>query len=228
MKKKIISINEELCIGCGNCVSSCKQSALQIVDGKAHLVKEDFCDGFGNCIGKCPTDALTIIEKEIEEKHETKCSCPSLIVIDRKKDNAPRLTQTELFEQRSELKQWPVQLHLVNPSASYFEDSEIVVLSTCSPVASAEIHSRFIKGRAVVVACPKLDRTEGFVEKLKDIFVQSDTPKVTVVIMNVPCCKGLSALVIEAVKLSGRKDLEVEEFIIDLDGRFLEAKRLSV
>jgi NAD-dependent dihydropyrimidine dehydrogenase PreA subunit len=228
MKKKIISINEDLCIGCGNCVSSCKQNALQIVDGKARLVKEDFCDGFGNCIGKCPTDALTIIEKEIETKDVTQCSCPSSIVIDRKKNNAPRPTQTNLSEQRSELKQWPVQLHLVNPSASYFKDSELVVLSTCSPVASAEIHSRFIKDRAVVVACPKLDRTEGYIEKLKDIFVESGTPKVTVVIMNVPCCKGLSVLVSDAVKLSGRKDLELEEFIIDLDGRFLEGKRLSV
>lgn len=210
MKKKIISINEELCVGCGNCVSSCHQSVLQIIDGKARLVKEDFCDGLGKCIGHCLTGALEITEKEVETKYSTKCSCPSSITID-KKDV-----------------QWPVQLHLVNPSASFFKDSEIVVLSTCSPVASTEIHSRYIKGRSVVIACPKLDRTEDYVEKLKDIFTESQTPKVTVVTMNVPCCKGLSAMVLEAAKNSGRNDLELEEITVDLDGRFLEAKRLSL
>ncbi len=210
MKKKVITINEELCIGCGNCVSSCHQSALQIIDGKARLVKEDFCDGLGKCIGHCPTGALEITEKEVEVKHQTKCSCPSSITIDKKNV------------------QWPVQLHLVSPSASFFKDSEIVVLSTCSPVASADVHSRFIKDRSIVVACPKLDRTEGYVEKLKDIFIESQTPRVMVVIMSVPCCKGLSSMVIDAVRLSGRTDLELEEIVIDLEGRFLEAKRIYV
>jgi NAD-dependent dihydropyrimidine dehydrogenase PreA subunit len=210
MKKKVITINEALCIGCGNCVSSCHQSALQIIDGKARLVKEDFCDGLGKCIGHCPTGALEITEKEVEVKYQAKCSCPSSITIDKKNV------------------QWPVQLHLVSPSASFFKDSEIVVLSTCSPVASADVHSRFIKDRSIVVACPKLDRTEGYVEKLRDIFIESQTPRVMVVIMSVPCCKGLSSMVIDAVRLSGRTDLELEEIVIDLEGRFLEAKRLYV
>ncbi len=228
MKKKVIKINEDLCIGCGNCVSSCHQSALQIIDGKARLVKEDFCDGLGKCIGKCPTDALEIIEKEIETKHEAKCSCPGSMIIDRKKDASSVHVKAVSLGQVSELRQWPVQLHLVNPAASYFKDSELVMLSTCAPVASAEIHTRFMRDRAVVVACPKLDRTDGYVEKLKDIFIESATPRVSIVIMNVPCCKGLTSLVTEAVKLSGRKDMELEEFIIDLDGKFLEAKRLFV
>jgi len=226
MKKKVITINEELCVGCGNCVTSCHQGALQIIEGKARLVKEDFCDGLGVCIGHCPTDALQIVEKEIEVKTMTKCNCPSSMTIDRKKEEPTK--QNNSIGQKSELRQWPVQLHLVNPSASFFKDSEIVVLSTCSPVASAEVHSRFIKGRSIVVACPKLDRTEDYVEKLKDIFIESQTPRVMVVIMSVPCCKGLSSMVADAVRLSGRTDLELEEIVIDLEGRFLEAKRLNV
>ena len=96
MKKKAISIDESLCIGCGNCTTSCHQGALKIIDGKAKLVKEDFCDGLGKCIGQCPTDALKIVEKEVEVKHSTQCSCPGSMMIDRNKSSSS--------EQRSELK----------------------------------------------------------------------------------------------------------------------------
>lgn len=242
MKKKIISINEDLCVGCGNCVLACAEGALAIVDGKAKLVKEDFCDGIGNCIGDCPTDALKIIEKDIpEEKTGTlPCGCPGTMARDNRSkknisDNNIKVDPnngiagvlTSIYEnQPSELRQWPVQLHLVNPSASYFKDSELVILSTCSPVASAQIHSRFIKDNPVVVACPKLDKTEGYVEKLADIFRLSNTPKVKVVIMQVPCCKGLSAIVLDAVKLSGRTDIVVEEHTISLEGNISDVKEI--
>ena len=235
MKKKIITINEELCIGCGNCVTSCVEGALQMVNGKAKLVKEDFCDGLGHCIGDCPTDALKIIEKDVSvsECGTMACGCPSSMVIDRKKTTTQSTPFTgtsekvSLKNQLSELRQWPVQLHLVNPTASYFKDSDLVVLSTCSPVASAQIHARFIKDNTVVVACPKLDKTEGYVEKLAQIFKTSNTPKVKVVIMQVPCCKGLSAIVVEAAKLSGRSDLFVEEHVVALDGNMSDVKEIK-
>ena len=248
MKKKIITINEDLCIGCGNCVTSCAEGALQMVNGKAKLVKEGFCDGLGHCIGDCPTDALKIIEKEIStsECGTMACGCPSSMVIDNKKrtGSTPFTGKSEkvssvpsggmegalsgLYQnQPSELRQWPVQLHLVNPTASYFKDSDLVVLSTCSPVASAQIHARFIKDNTVVVACPKLDKTEGYVEKLAQIFKTSNTPKVKVVIMQVPCCKGLSAIVVEAAKLSGRSDMIVEEHIVALDGNMSDVREIK-
>lgn len=245
MKKKIISINEDLCIGCGNCAICCAQGALQIINGKAKLVNENFCDGLGKCIGKCPTDALTIIEKEVEDVPTLPCGCPGTVARDTRnktscpsteakvlnKVSAPQSLNSalsSLYEnQPSELRQWPVQLHLVNPSATYFQNTEIVVLSTCSPVASSQVHARFIKDRAVVVACPKLDRTEGYVEKLAEIFKISNTPKVSIVIMEVPCCKGLSAIVTEAARLCGRKDLVVEEHIISLDGNLSDVKEIK-
>jgi NAD-dependent dihydropyrimidine dehydrogenase PreA subunit len=233
MKKKIISINEDLCVGCGNCVIACAQGAIQIINGKAKLVKEDFCDGLGNCIGECPTDALKIIEKEVPEKDcgTLPCGCPGTFARDTRNKLASSTAKVTLptssENQPSELRQWPVQLHLVSPGSSYFQNTDLVVLSTCSPVASAQIHSRYIKDNAVVVACPKLDKTEGYVEKLAQIFKTANTPRVRVVIMAVPCCKGLSSIVSEAVKLSGRKDIVVEEHTVSLDGNVSDVKEIK-
>jgi NAD-dependent dihydropyrimidine dehydrogenase PreA subunit len=126
----------------------------------------------------------------------------------------------------SDLSHWPVMLHLVPVRAPFFGDREMVVLSTCAPVASADVHWRFLRGRAVVVACPKLDRTEPYVEKLAGIFAQNPIPRVQVVRMSVPCCGGLSHIVREALRLSGRLDLVVEEVIVDLDGAILSTKPL--
>ncbi len=121
----------------------------------------------------------------------------------------------------SELNQWPVQIHLVGPGAPFFSNRELVVLSTCSPIASADMHWRFIRGRGVVVGCPKLDRTEGYAEKLGEILKDTSIPKVIVVRMEVPCCGGLTAIVKEAVSLSGRPDLEFEEVTVSLSGEVL-------
>lgn len=125
----------------------------------------------------------------------------------------------------SELGQWPVQLHLVHPAAPYFRNRELVVLSTCGPVASAEVHQRYLRGRSVVVACPKLDNTEPYVEKLAAIFNQGGPTKVITVIMEVPCCRGLSMIVQQAHELSGRSDLPVEEHVLSLEG---EVKRITM
>lgn len=124
----------------------------------------------------------------------------------------------------SELTQWPVQLHLVSPEAPYFKGRELVVLSTCSPVASADVHWRFIRGRSVVVGCPKLDDTEGYAAKLAEILAEPTIPKVIVVRMQVPCCGGLTAIVREAVEQSGRSDLVAEEVTVGLEGDILGSK----
>jgi hypothetical protein len=124
----------------------------------------------------------------------------------------------------SELGQWPVQLHLVHPAAPYFRNRELVVLNTCGPVASAEIHQRYLRGRSVVVACPKLDNTAPYVEKLAAIFNHGGPTKVITVIMEVPCCRGLAMIVQQAHQLSGRSDLPVEEHVLSLEG---EVKRIS-
>ncbi len=244
MKRKIIEIDEELCNGCGECVTGCAEGALQIVDGKAKLVNEVFCDGLGACIGTCPTGALKIIERDADEFDEAAVEehlgnqkpkappaggCPGMQVRFGGETKAvePKVEHPAVSGQviPSELNQWPTQLHLVPPVAPFFKDRELVVLSTCAPSASPDVNWRFVRGRAIVIACPKLDRTEGYVEKLTEILKSNGIPKVIIVRMEVPCCGGLSVMVKQAAQQSGRTDLIVEEATIGLNG---DVKEITV
>ncbi len=268
MKRKIIKIDEKLCNGCGDCIIGCSEGALQLIDGKAKLVKEDFCDGFGDCVGTCPTGALTIEEREAadfdingvknhleqtqgkkavmkmeqaQKRHETRKNkpqnhtipasggCPGMKMRIKDKSQKPQPNSSGGPSRMipSELAQWPVQLHLVHPQAPYFKNSELVILSTCSPVASADVHWRYLKGRSVVIACPKLDKTEPYEDKLAMILEETTIPKVIIVRMEVPCCGGLTMITANAVEKSGRKDLKVEEHVISLDGALIETKEMN-
>ncbi|MBU1107129.1 MAG: 4Fe-4S dicluster domain-containing protein [Candidatus Riflebacteria bacterium] len=264
--RNIITINEDLCTGCGNCITGCAEGALQLVDGKAKLVKETFCDGFGDCIGTCPTGALKIVEKEAEvfdfdktiehvektrgedgvnsmreahKKHEEKLApaaprqgggCPGTRM---------RMTQPAQAQpakavaegampvvMKSEISQWPVQLHLLQPKAPFFDNRELVILSTCSPVTSPDVQWRFIRGRSVAIACPKLDRTEGYVEKLAEIFTSNNIPRVIVLRMEVPCCGGLTAMVSAALERGKPQNMVVDEVVMNLEGEVIRTNRL--
>lgn len=246
MKRKIIEIDEDKCNGCGACVTGCAEGALQIVNGKAKLVNDVFCDGLGACIGECPTGALKIIERDAPEFDEEAVKdylhkkpamapppggCPGMQLRFAQQPPAqiPKAESSGISGQviRSELNQWPTQLHLVPVEAPFFKNRELVVLSTCAPSASPDVNWRFIRGRAIAIACPKLDRTEGYVEKLAAIFKSNGIPKVIVVRMEVPCCGGLTMMVQEAARRSGRTDLIVEEATIGLDGELRKVKILN-
>jgi NAD-dependent dihydropyrimidine dehydrogenase PreA subunit len=265
-RRKIITINEDLCNGCGNCIIGCAEGALQMVNGKAKLVKENFCDGFGDCIGTCPTGALKIEERESEEfdfdatikhvenirgedgvkkmreahaEHEHKLApaaakpagggCPGSRVRAAAAAGRPSTPVAEgamPTVMKSEISQWPLQLHLVPPKAPFFEGRELVILSTCSPVTSPDVHWRYIRGRSVVIACPKLDQTQGYVEKLAGIFTQNSIPRVIVLRMEVPCCGGLTAMVGEALNRSQPEGLAVDEVTMSLEGDIINTRRI--
>ncbi|MBN2008683.1 4Fe-4S binding protein [candidate division KSB1 bacterium] len=263
MKRKMIHINEDLCNGCGECIVGCSEGALQLVDGKAKLVKEDFCDGFGDCVGSCPTGALTIEEREAvpfdenavkehllgtqgieavwrmeeaQQRHEHKdksvhmhMGCPGSRMRVVEKPAAAQTSSTVAPAQMmpSELGQWPVQIHLVSPQAPYFDNKELVVMSTCGPLASADIHWRFLRGRSVVVACPKLDDTRPYPTKLAAILQHNSIPKIIVPRMEVPCCGGLTMMVQQAVQMSGKTDVVVEEMIIGVDGSIRQGRQVG-
>jgi len=117
----------------------------------------------------------------------------------------------------SELRQWPVQLHLVPPSAPWFQDSDILIAADCVAFALGSFHSDLLKGKAVAIACPKLDDTAPYVEKLATIFRQNTVKSITVAIMEVPCCRGLDIMVRQALELSG-KEIPLETATIGING----------
>jgi NAD-dependent dihydropyrimidine dehydrogenase PreA subunit len=232
--RKIVHIDEDKCDGCGLCVPSCDEGAIEIIDGKAKLVAENLCDGIGDCLGECPQDAITIEEREAEafdeeavEEHLRKqleesvenaspCSgggCPGAAAMD---VSGPAADQTPPSgPQPSQLRNWPVQLSLVPVHAPWLDRADLLISADCVPYALGSFQSDLLAGKQVITACPKLDDVEPYVRKLTEIFETHDIKRVTVARMEVPCCGGLTALVQEALEQSG-SDAIYEEMIVNI------------
>lgn len=243
--RKIINIDESLCDGCGLCIPSCHEQAIQLVDTpngkKARLVKEMFCDGLGACLGRCPTGALTITEREADAFDETatqqhvaqrnppqpaqmpRGGCPSARMVQWDATPETPAAQAEAtVAPRSELRQWPVQLHLVPPNAPYFKNADLVIAADCAPFAYANFHQEVLKGdsKALVIGCPKLDDTGAYLQKLTQIAALSHLQSITIVNMEVPCCFGLVRLVQQAISQAGA-DVPVNIVTISIKGEKL-------
>ena len=219
MLRKIVRIDERKCDGCGECATACAEGAIEIIGGKARLASEDYCDGLGACLGECPQGAITIEEREAPpfdeaaaRKHQharsaqeaTVCGCPGSAA----RELRPRTAAAAGASQSStpsELTHWPVQLRLVAPNAPYFKDAHLLLVADCVPFAMADFHPRFLRGKTVVVGCPKLDNSSFYVEKLAEILKRSSVKSLTVVHMEVPCCFGLSHIAEEAMSAAGKK-----------------------
>lgn len=143
------------------------------------------------------------------------CGCPGANVrtIERKKTEDVTCTDSR----PSELQQWPTQLQLVPPHAPYLQNAHLLIAADCVPFAYADFHKDFIKGRVLVNACPKLDDTSPYVEKLAAIIARNDIQSVTVTIMEVPCCRGMAMFAQQAIAQSG-KDVPLEVVVIGVDG----------
>jgi hypothetical protein len=142
------------------------------------------------------------------------CGCPGSQVRTIEKKETETVAPGRL---QSELRQWPTQLHLVPPFAPWLKDAHLLIAADCTPFAYAEYHRDFIKGKVLVNACPKLDETSPYVEKLTQILQQNDIKSLTVTIMEVPCCRGLAMMAQRALEASG-KDIPLEIAVIGVDG----------
>jgi NAD-dependent dihydropyrimidine dehydrogenase PreA subunit len=206
MKREIIEIDRAICDGCGLCAGACAEGALELDgEGKAVLVRDVFCDGLGACLDVCPTGALKVVERE--------AAC-----FDEGAAKARVSARVAAGPAPSELGQWPIQLHLVSPAAPCFKECDLLVAADCTAFALGSFHADLLKGKSLVIACPKLDRTEGYVEKLAELLASNTVYSVTVAIMEVPCCSGLKRIIEAAVARSG-KNIAVRTVVIGLDGR---------
>ncbi len=251
--RKIIQIDEELCTGCGNCIVDCAEAALEIIDGKAKVVNDLFCDGLGACIQGCPTGALEIIEreaaefneeavekrleslkskeeadlkqvKEIVAEHSHQCGCQSsqTMVFDELESQ----TEVNTGKVPSALRQWPVQMHLINPNAPYYQGADVLISADCVGFSYGAFHRDFLKSKSIAIACPKLDQgKEAYIEKIKTLIDSAKINTLTVAIMEVPCCSGLLALAQEGARRASRK-VPIKYVVIGVKGDLLKEEWL--
>ena len=239
MIRKIIRIDKEKCNGCGACADACHEGAIDIIHGKAELVREHFCDGLGDCLPECPTGAISFEEREAPEYDEkavkeaqkkilaknqtvaTHVGCPgskSMQIQRKETSETKKLSPTA--DQVSKLQNWPVQIKLAPVSAPYFNDAKLLIAADCTAYAYASFHQDFIRNKITLIGCPKLDQID-YSEKLTAIIQNNNIQSVTIVRMEVPCCGGLEMAAKKALQNSG-KFIPWQVVTISIDGKILE------
>ncbi|MBQ3215526.1 MAG: 4Fe-4S binding protein [Oscillospiraceae bacterium] len=199
MIRRIITIDEKKCNGCGLCADACHEGAIGIVEGKAKLLREDYCDGLGDCLPACPMKAIAFEERE-----------------------APAYNEAAVMAAKAaseRLSNFPVQMKLLPANAPYFDGAHLLVAADCTAFAYGNFHRDFIQNRVTMIGCPKLDGVN-YAEKLTQIFLHHNILSVTVVRMTVPCCGGLTFAVKTAIENSG-KGIPLRVVTISPDGKIV-------
>ena len=248
MKRKIVSIDQNLCNGCGLCVSACHEGAIQLIDGKAKLISDSYCDGLGDCLPACPVDAIKIVEREAADYDEAAVAarmaaaqghasaapasaaakpplpsgCPGQMAksIARKPAAEAPAADAPAAAPVAHLANWPVQIKLVNPRAPYLQNAALLIAADCTAFAYADIHRKFMRNKVTLIGCPKLDEGD-YAEKLTAILQANDIKSVTVLRMEVPCCGGIASATMRALQASG-KMIPWQVVTISTDGAILE------
>lgn len=321
MKRTVIKIDENLCNGCGNCVSGCHEGALQLIDNKAVMISDLYCDGLGACIGECPVGAISFEEREAEPYNEiavmerlvpkgetvvlahlkhlkdhnemewvreaveylksnnvknitiskigldtngnmsnddanqtsaksaapetlpkpdsqpSVCGCPGSMAREIKRPanegmatagfaQTPHFGTPINMPQSSELRQFPVQLHLVNPQAGFFQGADLLLAADCTAFASGEFHNRFLKGKSLAIACPKLDsNTQIYTDKLTQMIDNAKINTLTVLVMEVPCCGGLVRIA-QLARNQAERNIPLKVIVLSVSGEIIDDKWL--
>ncbi len=245
--RKVVVIDEAKCDGCGECVTSCAEGAIAVIDGKARLVSEVYCDGLGACLGHCPQGAITVEEREAAafdeaatQKHlhtlrhrqaspalrvtETSHQCPGSMM--RSLERPAATSHAPVGSMPSELRNWPVQLTLVPPMAPYLQGADLLLVADCVPFAYADFHRRFLKDKPVIIGCPKLDQMDAYAKKLTEVVRVAKPKSLSVLHMEVPCCSAFTRLAQYALQAAA-SDIPLTDVTIGIRGEVLDTLELN-
>jgi ferredoxin len=246
--RNIIEIDEEKCTGCGQCILDCAEGALALVDGKAKLVGEIFCDGLGACLSGCPTGALTVTQREADDFDEkaveellraqgrplpppqgahaapaaqaAPCGCPGSAAM-ALQPAAGQAVSAQASTQASTLSHWPIKLALLAPQSPFIKNADLVLLADCAAAALPDLHARVLPGKAIALACPKLDDAQAHIRKLAAVLAEAQPRSLSVVHMEVPCCHGLMFVAQKAVEMAG-VNTPIKAIVVGRDGKVQE------
>ncbi|MDY0126581.1 MAG: 4Fe-4S binding protein [Candidatus Cloacimonadaceae bacterium] len=234
-------VSDLFCDGLGACLGNCPEHAIEVEEREAEpyseaIVMQNIMAAGENTIKahlkhlhshgemKYYAEALEILKQagfctdSLTQEETMACGCPSTQTRTIEKAET---TQTPAGVIEPELRQWPVQLTLMNPAAEYFENAELLISADCVPYAYGDFQRRFLKGKIVITFCPKLDADlERYVDKLAQIFILHSIKSVTIVRMEVPCCGGTEILLQKALEKAGKLHF-VKVYVISVDGKIL-------
>lgn len=244
-------ISDLFCDGLGACIGHCPEGAIEIIEREAdpynerkvmetisqkgentilahlkHLLDHNENVFFQEAMSFLKEKKIEINMERIHEIRPGKSGCPGTEIKDFGKKKETIIPEAkpanELPSAPSELKQWPVQLHLINPQASYFREADVVLAADCTAFAMGNFHSKYLKGRSLVIACPKLDSNkESYIQKLTAMIAAAKINSLNVVMMEVPCCGGLLQMAKIAREAAGR-NIPIKKSVISLQGNVLE------
>ncbi len=239
--RKIIQIDEELCNGCGQCIVDCAESALRIVDGKARLIADKYCDGLGACMSGCPTGALQIVERHVDDFDEEAVEelikaqkrpavslkkvggCPSAGLRSFQPQSCQDANKPTSIVSASALSHWPVQIRLVPPNAPFLRQADLLIAADCTTIAYAGFHQELLRGRVVMMGCPKFDDADFYVNKLSEIFAGAGIQSICIAIMEVPCCQNMKNIVKAALD-QAQSNIPVKVKVIGVQGDIVDAE----
>ncbi len=225
-------VNEVFCDGLGACIRDCPEGALEIIEREALEFDEEEVDRHLESLSEKEEEKLNQA-KQIVAEHSHQCGCASTqedseITLENHVcscASGETMVFNDLEEQTvitgkapSALRQWPIQMHLINPAAPYFQGADVILTADCVAYALGEYHNKYLKGCSIAIACPKLDQgREIYIEKIRSWFDEAKINTLTIMRMQIPCCGGLLGLAQEAAKRANRK-VPIKYIIVSVEG----------
>lgn len=235
-------VSDLFCDGLGACIGDCPEDAIEIESREAEpydekKVMEHVVKGGTNVIkahlkhlkehGQTQylNEAIEFLKDndievpDYEEETPLACGCPGSMEQNIEHTREESRKEAQIYA--AELKNWPVQLQLLNPDAPYFKNADLLIAADCAPFAYANFHQRFLKNKVLIILCPKLDKViDQYVDKLAEIFEKQDIKSISIVHMEVPCCSGIEVLVRRALE-KAEKNIMVKDYTISIGGEII-------